>query len=83
VLSPAGCGWTGLGGLTMRNSKTAMLWYGLAVGFILAVSLHSPRKVLVASDESAPPTALNAKYSLGNGKWRHPPSSRDRAEGER
>jgi hypothetical protein len=45
----------------MRNSKIAMPWYGLAVGFILAVALHSPAKVLVASDEAAPPTPLNAK----------------------
>jgi hypothetical protein len=46
----------------MRNSKIAMLAYGLAVAFILAVAFHSPKKVLVASeDASAPTTALSAK----------------------
>jgi hypothetical protein len=45
----------------MRNSKIAILGYGLAVGFILAVAFHSPAKVLVASDEPASTTALSAK----------------------
>jgi hypothetical protein len=48
-------------GLTMRNSKIAMLGYGLAVGFILAVAFHSPAKVLVASDEPAHTTVLSTK----------------------
>lgn len=33
----------------MYNSKIAMLAYGLALGFILLVALHSPAKVLMAS----------------------------------
>jgi hypothetical protein len=37
----------------MRNSKIAILCYGLAVGFILIVAFHSPAKVLVAADEPA------------------------------
>jgi hypothetical protein len=45
----------------MRNSKIAILGYGLAVGFILAVAFHSPAKVLVASDAPVPTTALSAK----------------------
>jgi hypothetical protein len=45
----------------MRNSKIAMLGYGLAVGFILVVAFHSPAKVLVASDAPTPTTALSAK----------------------
>jgi hypothetical protein len=45
----------------MRNSKIAMLGFGLAVAFMLAVVFHSPAKVLVASDEPAPTTALSAK----------------------
>jgi hypothetical protein len=45
----------------MRNSKIAMLAYGLAVAFILAVAFHSPAKVLMASDAPAPTTALSAK----------------------
>jgi hypothetical protein len=32
----------------MHNSKIAMLAYGLAVGFVLVVALHSPAKVLIA-----------------------------------
>jgi hypothetical protein len=44
----------------MRNSKIAMLWYGLAVSFILVVAFHSPAKVLVASDAPIPMT-LNVK----------------------
>jgi hypothetical protein len=49
------------GGLTMRNSKVALLGYGLAVGFILAVAFHSPAKLLVAADEPAPAVASIAK----------------------
>jgi hypothetical protein len=45
----------------MRNSKIAMLGYGLAVGFILAVAFHSPAKVLMASGAPASMTALSAK----------------------
>src|ERR1700722_2368706 len=48
-------------GSTMRNPKIAMLWYGLAVGFILVVAFHSPAKVLVASEALTPTTALSAK----------------------
>jgi hypothetical protein len=49
------------GGLTMRNSKVALLGYGLAIGFILAVAFHSPAKLLVAVDEPAPAVTSNAK----------------------
>jgi len=42
----------------MRNSKIAMLGYGLAVGFILAVAFHSPAKMLVASEMHRPPRRL-------------------------
>jgi hypothetical protein len=45
----------------MPNSKIAMLAYCLAVGFILVVAFHSPAKVLVAADASAPTTTLSAK----------------------
>ena len=45
----------------MRNSKIAMLWYGLAVGFILVIAFHSPAKVLVASDVPTSATAFSAK----------------------
>jgi hypothetical protein len=45
----------------MRNSRIAMLGYGLAVGFILAVAFHSPAKVLVASGAPAPTTALSGE----------------------
>jgi hypothetical protein len=37
----------------MRNSKVAVLAYGLAVGFILVVAFHSPAKLLVAADVPA------------------------------
>jgi hypothetical protein len=50
-----------LEGSTMRNSKIAMLGYGLAVGLILVVAFHSPAKLLVAPDGPAPTTALSAK----------------------
>ena len=45
----------------MYNSKIAMLAYGLAVGFILLVALHSPGKVLVASHTPASSTTVNLK----------------------
>jgi hypothetical protein len=47
----------------MRNSKMAMLGYGLAVGFILAFAFHSPAKMLLASDDASAPTVavLTAK----------------------
>jgi hypothetical protein len=45
----------------MRNSKIAMLAYGLAVGFVLLVALHSPAKVLIASDAPASSTTVNPK----------------------
>ena len=45
----------------MHNLKIAMLAYGLAVGFILVVALHSPVKVLMASDAPASSTTENAK----------------------
>jgi hypothetical protein len=45
----------------MRNSKIAMLGYGIAIGFIFVVAFHSPAKVLVAADMPAPTAALNAK----------------------
>jgi hypothetical protein len=48
-------------GSTMRNSKIAMLAYGLAVGFVLLVALHSPAKVLIASDAPASSTTVNPK----------------------
>ena len=48
-------------GSTMRNSKIAMLGYGLAVGFILVVAFNYPAKVLVAADVPAPTTDLSAK----------------------
>jgi hypothetical protein len=43
----------------MRNSKIAMLAYGIAIGFILVVAFHSPAKLLVAADEQA--TTSSAK----------------------
>ena len=45
----------------MHNFKIAMLAYGLAVGFILVVALHSPTKVLIASDGPASSTTENPK----------------------
>jgi hypothetical protein len=45
----------------MRNPKIAMLWYGLAVGFILVIAFYSPGKVLVASDAPTPTTTLSVK----------------------
>jgi len=45
----------------MHNSKIAMLAYGLAVGFVLVVALHSSAKVLIASDAPASSTTENAK----------------------
>ena len=37
----------------MSNSKVAIVAYCLAVGFILAVALHSPSKTLVAASVPA------------------------------
>jgi hypothetical protein len=48
-------------GSTMRNSKIAILCYGLAVGFVLVVAFHSPAKVVVAADAPAPTAIINAK----------------------
>ena len=45
----------------MSNSKIALLAYGLAAGFILVVALHSPVKLLIASDAPASPATENAK----------------------
>jgi hypothetical protein len=45
-------------GSTMRNAKVAMLAYGLAVCFILAIAFHSPAKLLVAD---APTTSSDTK----------------------
>jgi hypothetical protein len=45
----------------MYNSKIAMIAYGLAVGFILVVALHSPAKVLIASHAPASSTTVNPK----------------------
>jgi uncharacterized protein (UPF0333 family) len=45
----------------MRNSKIAILCYGLAVGFVLVVAFHSPAKVVVAADAPAPTAIINAK----------------------
>ncbi len=42
----------------MRSSKVAVLAYGLAVGFILAVVFHSPAKLLMAD---APIAASDTK----------------------
>jgi hypothetical protein len=57
-------GWrTVLEGSTMRNSKIAVLCYGLAVGFILVVAFRSPAKVLVASDASPPNDGLKRQVA--------------------
>jgi hypothetical protein len=45
----------------MRNSKVAMLGYGLAVGFILVVVFHSPAKMLIAADAPLHTKTLSAK----------------------
>jgi hypothetical protein len=45
-----------LGGSTMRDSKIAILAYGLAACFILIVAFHSPAKVLATADALAPTT---------------------------
>jgi hypothetical protein len=45
----------------MHNPRVAMLCYGLAVVFILAVAFYSPTKLLIAADALAPATASNAK----------------------
>jgi hypothetical protein len=47
----------------MRNSKIAVLCYGLAVGFILVVAFRSPAKVLVASDASPPNDGLKRQVA--------------------
>jgi hypothetical protein len=39
------------GGITMSNSKIALLAYGLAVGFILTVAFHLSSKQMVAASE--------------------------------
>jgi hypothetical protein len=38
-------------GSTISNSKIALLAYGLAVGFTLAVAFHLPSKQMVAASE--------------------------------
>jgi hypothetical protein len=44
---------------SMGNSKIAIVAYCLAVGFILAVALHSPSKTLATADiVAARPVAL-------------------------
>jgi hypothetical protein len=45
----------------MRNSRVAILGYGIAVGFILAVAFHSPAKMLLASDAPVASSAFSAK----------------------
>ncbi len=57
---PVAVGWRRFWeGSTMRNSKIALLGYGLAAAFILIVAFHSPGKVLMAVDVQAP--TVNAK----------------------
>lgn len=42
----------------MYNSKVAILYYVMAVGFVLAVAFHSPAKLVITAEA---PAALSAK----------------------
>jgi hypothetical protein len=43
----------------MHHSKVAIIWYAVAVGFILAVAFRSPAKLLITAD--VPTAASSAK----------------------